>query len=257
MKEPLKGINRISDGGHFILPPLSVILPADGFGVTMKKLFPLALILCAAASHAAAQTPAAPAPPPADPALKAVITAARSTAPVVRVEPFRVVPDEVFNAELKDLDGASFFLSNYRGRVFVLNVWATWCGPCRLEIPELNKLHKEYTARGVEFVGLTTEDPVAEAARVRTFAREFGMKYKLGWGDGKTLQALLAGNYSIPQTFVVAADGRVVTRFRGYSNVLPELMRRSIEKALDPTYEPPAPPAAPAAPTRPAAPAGP
>ena len=224
----------------------------------MKKLFPLALILCSAA-HAVAQTPAAtaaPADPPSAPTPKVTVTAPRPAAPVVRVEPFRVVPDEVFDAELKDLDGVGFFLSNYRGRVFVLNIWATWCGPCRLEIPELNKLHKEYSARGVEFVGLTTESPAADGARVRDFAREFGMKYKLGWGDGKTLQTLLAGNYSIPQTLVVAADGRVVTRFRGFSSVVPQMMRRSIEKALDPTYEPPAPPAAetprpqaPAAPT--------
>src|SRR5687768_6216688 len=104
--------------------------------LTMRKLRLFALALCTAPAHALAQSP--PAPPEAAP--KVTVTA--KPAPAVKAEPLQVVPDEIFNRELKDLDGRSFFLSNYRGRVFVINFWATWCGPCRLEIPELNKVRE-------------------------------------------------------------------------------------------------------------------
>jgi thiol-disulfide isomerase/thioredoxin len=207
----------------------------------MKKLLLFALAFCSASAHAVAQSTTAPTPA-ATP--KVTVTVGKPIAPAVRVEPFRVVPDEIFNAELKDLDGASFFLSNYRGRVFVVNIWATWCGPCRMEIPELNKIYKDYSPRGVEFVGLTTESPLTDAARVQDFVRAFGIKYKLGWADGETAKALLAGHYSIPQTLVIAADGRVVSRFRGYAESIPPMLRRSIEMALNPGLQPlPAPPA--------------
>jgi thiol-disulfide isomerase/thioredoxin len=213
----------------------------------MKRLLLFALALCTAPAHALAQSPPAPAPPEAAP--KVTVTA--KPAPPLKVEPAQFVPEDVFNRELKDLDGRSFFLSNYRGRVFVVNFWATWCGPCRLEIPELNKVREEYAARGVEFVGLTTENPQLDAERVRDFAREFKVEHKLGWADAETALALMSGT-AIPQTLVIAADGRVVIRFRGYSDkIVPRLLRDGIEKALNP---PPAPDPA-AAPSVPGAPA--
>lgn len=144
------------------------------------------------------------------------------------------LPDEVYNRELKDLEGQSFFLSNHRGQVLVINIWATWCGPCHIEIPELNKLHKDYSGRGVEFVGMTTENREEDGKKVRDFVRKFEMKYKVVWPDKETTETLLAGNYSIPQTLVVAPDGKVIARFRGYSKKSPQLLRESIEKALNP-----------------------
>src|SRR5689334_6021005 len=81
--------------------------------------------------------------------------------PTPRPTPLEAIPEEVFNQELKDLDGRSFYLSNYRGQVFVIKLWASWCGPCREMIPELNRIYKDYAGRGVEFVALTTEDPKA------------------------------------------------------------------------------------------------
>ena len=211
----------------------------------MRKLLLFALALCSVSAHALAQSP--PATPAPEGAPKVTVTA--KPAPAVKVEPAQVVPDEIFKRELKDLDGAGFSLAEFRGRVFVINFWATWCGPCRLEIPELNKAREEYAARGVEFVGLTTENPQDDAERVREFAREFKMDYKLGWADRETALALMNGT-PIPQTLVVAADGRVVIRFRGYSDkIVPRLLRDGIDKALG--LPPAAPAAVPAAESRP------
>lgn len=200
----------------------------------MKKLLLCALVFQATAAKVPAQSPAA-APPP------AAVTTQNPAAPVakagtVKVGPVKLFPKEMFAAELKDFDDASFSLGEYRGRVFVLNFWASWCGPCRVDIPELNKLHEEYAPRGVEFIGLTTETPGAESEKVREFAREFKMAYRLGWADPDVTAALLTRKV-IPQTIIVAADGRIVARIVGYSKRIPQMLRAGIEQALEPLPE--------------------
>jgi len=191
-----------------------------------KLVFALALCLLPVAAArtqerqrqqpAAQNEPAKPAPQPARP------------------KPLEVIPDEVFDRELKDLDGRDFYLSNYRGRVFVINIWATWCRPCHAQVPDLNKIYEDYAPRGVEVVGLTTEDMKADAAKVKAFAAEFGVKYRLGWGDAETTRRMMSERPSIPQVFVVSADGRVAASFIGHSDLVSEMIRKSIDKALNP-----------------------
>lgn len=148
--------------------------------------------------------------------------------------PLEVIPEELFDHELKDLDGRGFYLSNYRGQVFVINVWATWCVLCRSEIPQLNKIYKEYRGRGVEFVGLTIDKPETDSKAVREFAAQLKMKYKLGWLDAEASERLLRGRMSVPQTFVVTPNGRIDTIFVGYSEWEQTGLRQSIENALTP-----------------------
>lgn len=192
----------------------------------MKRVLLCALAFHAAAAAALAQTPAAADSTPA-PAVRAK---------AVKRERARLISDDIFAAELKDLYDVSFTLGEYRGRVFVLNFWASWCGPCRAEIPELNKLRAEYGPRGVEFVGLTTESPGAASEKVRQFASEYGMEYRVGWADPDVF-ATLVTRAAIPQTLVVAADGRVVARFVGYSKKVLPMLRAGIEEALEPPEE--------------------
>ena len=207
----------------------------------MKKVV-LALTICCLPFYSLAQTQKE-----AD-SRKDKATSETST-PKSKLEALQVIPDEVFSHELQDLDGQSFFLSSLRGQVFVVNLWATWCSPCQREIPELNKIYKDFSGRGVEFVGLTTENPKVDSLKVREFVKEFKMRYKVVWADAEAALPLLAGNSSIPQTLVVAPDGHIVTRFRGYSSdKTSELLRLSIEKALNPAYEPPPAPEPPVAP---------
>ena len=145
------------------------------------------------------------------------------------------IPEEVYNRELKDLDGQSFFLSTLRGRVFVLNVWATWCGPCHEEIPELNKLREEYSAQGVEFVGLSSDSPDKDEEQVREYVAEMKMQYKILWLDGETFKSLPGGRGAIPQTFVVDGGGKVVSHFVGFSGEQStKLWRKALDKALNP-----------------------
>jgi len=145
------------------------------------------------------------------------------------------VPAVAWNTEIQSVDGAKFRLSDYKDKVVVVDLWATWCGPCRLEIPHLVDLQKEYGGKGVEIIGLTTEDPAEAEEQVRDFAKEFNINYKVGWSPREVSIALMNGNQSIPQTFVIAPGGRIVTKFRGFSNQIPSMIRAAIDKANEKT----------------------
>lgn len=141
------------------------------------------------------------------------------------------LPAGIADAEILSLDGGPFRLSDYRGRVVVLDLWATWCGPCRMEIPHLVELREEYGPRGVEVIGLSVEDPVSDEETVRDFAREFSINYKLGWAEEDWFLKLTRGNTAIPQTFVIGRDGGVYLHAPGYSPQLPQMIRDAIARA--------------------------
>ena len=170
---------------------------------------------------ASSSTANQPAPPSAKPA----------TAP-----PRTPLPASVLNTELKDLDGKTFKLSDYAGKVVVVNLWATWCGPCRVEIPELIKLSDEYKGRGVEMIGLTSEDPVEDAELVKGFVAKQKITYRVGWGNQNFSLALMQGNVKnvIPQSFVITGDGRVISHMTGFNPVTtPQKLRAAVEQALN------------------------
>lgn len=143
------------------------------------------------------------------------------------------LPPLVLNTELKSLNGRPIKLSDYAGKVLVVNLWATWCGPCRMEIPELVKFHKEYRAKGLEVVGLSTENPEASAEGVRRFVQEYKIEYPVGWVTTEVAIALMQGRDAIPQSFVISRDGRILKRFIGFSAAgTPQQLRDAIEEAL-------------------------
>ena len=143
------------------------------------------------------------------------------------------VPAVAMDTEMKGVNGESIKLSNYSGKVLLVNLWATWCGPCRNEIPELVRLHKEYQSRGVEMVGLTTEDPVASAQIVQEFVRHFKVDYQVGWAPREVAAALMQGRGSIPQSLIVTRDGRIRKRFVGFHpQETPPLLKKALEEAL-------------------------
>lgn len=194
------------------------------------KLTPAAAAcLLAAAFAAPAQTPQAPAATP-----QGTNAKQETNAKVVAVPaPVKNFPEVLFDRELKGLDGRSLFLSTFKGQVFVINLWASWCGPCRVEAPELNKIHDEYAARGVTLVGLTVEDPKTDAGKVREFVEGLGVKYAVGWADHDTARLLMDGRSNLPQTIVVGPDSRILLRQVGYSpKQSPTLLREAIGRAL-------------------------
>jgi thiol-disulfide isomerase/thioredoxin len=176
-----------------------------------------------------AATPKAGAP-------KVTVTSNQGAQPP-RTQPpqLETVPAVAWDTEIQSVDGKPFRLSDYKDKVVVLDLWATWCGPCRQEIPHLVELQNEYKAKGVEVIGLTTEDPLTDEGKVRDFAKEFNINYRLGWSPRDVSLALMNGNTSIPQTFVIAPGGRIVTKFRGFGSQVPGMIRTAIDKAHEKT----------------------
>ena len=169
---------------------------------------------------------------PGGPATKAPGAPARNAAPPAAA--LTTLPTSVRDAQLTGIDGASFKLADYNGKVMLVNLWATWCGPCRLETPELVKLYKEFKSQGVEMVGLTNENPEIAAAKVKDFVRANGVDYRIGWASGEFALTLMQGRDAIPQSFVISRDGRILKRFVGFSPVqTPPLLRQAIEEALN------------------------
>jgi peroxiredoxin len=159
-------------------------------------------------------------------------TVNRTSAPT-RPAALVTLPRLILDAENKATSGGSIKLGNYSGKVLLVNLWATWCGPCRMETPELVKLHKEFQSRGVEMIGLSTEDPVASAESVSDFIREYGVDYEIGWATREVAQTLMQGRTAIPQSFIIARDGRIIKRFIGFRpDLTPNQIKQALEEAL-------------------------
>ena len=148
------------------------------------------------------------------------------------------LPQGLRETSVQTIDGESLKLSDYADKVIVLNIWATWCGPCRLEMPELVKISNEYKTRGLVVFGIaTTYNEQNDPQRVKNFIKAQSVPYKIIWDDG-TLAAPLVqavqGRSVIPQSFVISRDGRIVKYFSGF-NVYqtPQLMRQAIEESLN------------------------
>ena len=204
----------------------------------MKKIFAL-LFLAAFAANATAQSgrritrsPTQTEPPVQPPAWsqpEAAPTAARAEA----WAELSALPASLLQRPLKSLDKGSFRLADFDGKVVVVNLWASWCGPCRSEVPEYEKVRKEYAGRNVEFIGLTTEDPRTSSDRVKQFVRSFNFRFRLGWADRETARTLMNGRSAIPQTLVIAPDGRIVSHWNGYTRGRSgDHLRETIERAL-------------------------
>lgn len=138
------------------------------------------------------------------------------------------------NADLEKLDGKKFKLADFAGKVVFINLWATWCGPCRIETPELVKLSQDYKARGVEFIGLTSPGNDPEPERVKAFVREQQVTYTIAYSEDQFFASLMQGKNSIPQSYIVTRDGRILKRFIGFNPVqTPPLLRETLDEALN------------------------
>lgn len=114
--------------------------------------------------------------------------------------------------ELKDLKGQTFRLSDYKGKVVLLNFWATWCAPCRAEMPDLVKLQKEYQTKGLQIVGVTY--PEYTRAAVRQFARRLKLNYPILYGTRDLAVKYNVGEV-LPTTIVIDREGMIRARILG------------------------------------------
>ena len=128
------------------------------------------------------------------------------------------------------MSGDSVSLAKLRGSVVLLNVWATWCGPCRKEIPELRALHANYKDRGLQVIGVSVDADGSDSA-IQDFLKEFKMDYTVWRDPSETVQALFRMS-GVPTTFVI--DRKGVMRWRSTGAIEPgdSSLTRAIEAAL-------------------------
>ena len=143
------------------------------------------------------------------------------------------LPESVRERPIKAIGKDNFRLADFEGKVVVINLWASWCGPCRREIPEYESVRKEYSSRDVEFIGLTTEDPRYEGERVQRFLRDVSFGFRLGFADGVLARTITNGRRAIPQTMVIDPEGRIISHWDGYAaGWSGKRLRNAIDQAL-------------------------
>ena len=154
---------------------------------------------------------------------KIILAALFLFAPVVTFGQHSQAPD----LKLKDLQGRYVRLSDYRGKVVLVNFWATWCPPCRAEIPDLIRLQREYGNRGLQVIGVTY--PPQKLAEVRQFIRKAKVNYPVGLGTKET-KLLFTTSEDLPITIVIGKDGRITDIIEGI--LLPEEFEQKIKPLL-------------------------
>lgn len=128
------------------------------------------------------------------------------------------------------LDGSKFDMAAKRDKIILLNVWATWCGPCRFEIPELQKLHENYSPKGLEVVGVSVDESGVES--VRSFvAEQKKMTYPIVL-DAEGKIANLLETMVLPTTVLVDRQGRIVWKQYGPITEGDAKLKQAIEAAL-------------------------
>lgn len=140
----------------------------------------------------------------------------KSPGAVIRDKSIQAVND----LEITQSDGKKFKFANLQGKVILVDVWATWCGPCREQTPKLAALQQKYRDKGLTVVGLSLDEK-SDEAEVLKFMKEAGVNYTIAYASDKVSGAFLdgteddTGSAPIPQLFVIGKDGRVIEHLIG------------------------------------------
>ena len=116
---------------------------------------------------------------------------------------------------LTAMNDSMYTLGKLEGKVVLINFWATWCGPCRMEIPEFNEMHKSYHEKGLEILGISVSD---NKKQLKNFAKSFAVDYPLLYGGAREMNKIMkdyGGVYAVPSSFLVGKNGNIVWSYPG------------------------------------------
>ena len=140
---------------------------------------------------------------------------AENAAPAKKKSDYPPIATAVAESDIKNLDGTTFKVADKKGKVILLNLWATWCGPCRSEMPALVRMQDKHRDAGLEIVGLNTDDETLE--EINAFVDEMKLNYTIAWADTNLQAALLNITKfpGIPQSFLIDRNGDLRGVFKG------------------------------------------
>ena len=144
-------------------------------------------------------------------AVAVIVLLTLPSGPSPAMDPMGITPDFSRN----DLSGHPVHLIDYRGEVVLLNFWASWCGPCREEMPQFSKWQYSYGTRGLQVIGVAMDD---NAGSARKFLKQYPVSYPIVMGDAK-LGESFGGILGLPTSYLIDAEGRLVARYRGESDL--------------------------------------
>jgi thiol-disulfide isomerase/thioredoxin len=150
-----------------------------------------------------------------------------SSAP--RITQATVAPD----FSLESLDGKNMRLSDLRGKAVLLNFWATWCGPCKIEMPWFVELQNQYGSQGLQIVGVAMDD--ASKEDIAKFAKDMGVNYPILIGKEAVGDAY-GGVPAMPETFFIGRDGKVVDKIIGLKgkSEIEDAVKKTLSTQPDP-----------------------
>lgn len=143
------------------------------------------------------------------------------------------VPTGIAQAEIKDVDGNAFKLEDKKGKVVLVNLWATWCGPCRSEMPELVAMQEKYRDKDFEVLGLDVDEESIE--EIRAFGKEMKLNYTLGYANEKMVSEFtkLTRQAGIPQSLLINREGQMTGVFFGAGTSAVNKMKAAVEKTVN------------------------
>ncbi len=148
----------------------------------------------------------------------------------VKANDYPPAPTGILQNEIKDLEGNTFKIEDKKGKVVLLNLWATWCGPCREEMPELIALEEKYKDKNFEVIGLNTDDESAEA--IKAFAEKMKLNYQLAYADSKLMSEFVKVTRlaAIQQPIIINREGRMVYAKSGGGQRIVQQIKEAVEK---------------------------
>jgi thiol-disulfide isomerase/thioredoxin len=144
------------------------------------------------------------------------------------------VPTGIIQAEIKDLEGNTFKIEDKKGKVVLVNLWATWCAPCRAEMPELVEMQEKYQDKDFEVIGLDVDDEETPE-QIKVFAEKMKLNYQLGYAHNRLRSEMLkiTRMSAIPQTILINREGQLTGVFTGGGAGVINKMKEAVEKTVN------------------------
>tara|TARA_A100001515_G_scaffold132335_1_gene120703 strand:+ start:59 stop:571 length:513 start_codon:yes stop_codon:yes gene_type:complete len=133
---------------------------------------------------------------------------------------------------LRDTKGKKVSLADYKGRVVLINFWATWCAPCIYEIPHLEKIYKEMKGEGVVVLGINLDEP-RNISGIKPLAKKLGITYPVLLDSNKSVASLYNPDIVLPFNVIISPKGEVYAYFAGYYPGMENEVKKAIEEAID------------------------